>query len=87
MYSIMIEALREWSKTNDRHTKLQHTYGMLAILALVAAGLFSLINFELGQLLLSASFILAALFFINVIAWALIDAFLIDRLTKRPTKR
>lgn len=87
MYNAILQSLKEWNKTSDRHTKLQHVYAISAIIVLVVAGLIGLFNYELGQFLLSVSFGLAVIFFVNVIAWALVNAFLVDRLSKRSSKR
>lgn len=87
MYHVVLQALKEWNKSGDRHTKLQHVYAVGAIVMVVVAGLIGLFNYDLGQFLLTVSFALAAIFFVNVIAWALVNAFLIDRLSRRSSKR
>ncbi len=87
MYSALLNSLKQWNKANDRHTKLQHVYAVSAIALLVVAGLVGLVNFDLGQTLMTTSFMLAAIFFVNAIAWALVDAFIIPHLTKRSNKR
>lgn len=80
--------LREWSKTNDDRAKLQHTYFVAAIIALLIAGLASLVNIGLGQTLLMVSAALAALFFANAVAWALLQSFVLQRLSRsRQTKK
>ncbi len=87
MYSTLIEALRQWNKTNDRHAKLQHIYLSLALIILVLAGLIGLVNYGLGQSLLFLSTVALLIFIANAIVWALADSFIVARLTKRPTSR
>ncbi len=87
MYSVLIDALRQWNKDTDRQSKLQHLYIIAAIIVLVVAGLVSLLNFDLGQRLLSVALGLAAVFVVNAIAWALADSFIVSRLAKRSNKR
>lgn len=87
MTSTPLETLRQWNKNSDRHTKLQYAYGVLSIVTIVIAGLIGLVNYSLGQRLVSVAAFSALLFFTNAIAWALVDAFVVSRLAKRPTKR
>lgn len=87
MYSVLNDALKQWNKNNDRHTKLQHIYLLAAVGVLVLAGLVGLINYGIGQNLLKASVALIGVFVINAVAWALADSFIVSRLAKRSTKR
>lgn len=88
MYHTLIEALKDWSRTNDRHSKLQHVYLTLAAVLLVVAGLASLVNYRLGQSILFLSGAAALVFLANAVVWALTDSFVVSRLQKRAdTKR
>lgn len=87
MYSVLNDALRQWNRTNDRHTKLQYIYVVLAVGVLVLAGLIGLINYDLGQNLLKVSVALVGVFVVNAVAWALADSFIVSRLARRPPKR
>lgn len=87
MYSVLNDALKQWSKGNDRHAKLQHIYIVLAVTVLVLAGLTSLINYDLGQNLLNIAGALIGIFIINAVAWALADSFIVSNLSRRSSKR
>lgn len=87
MYSVFTEATRQWNKSNDRHTKMQHLYVIAALTILVFAGLISLLNYGLGQTLVSIAAALIGIFIVNAIAWALADSFIFSNLSKRSTKR
>ncbi len=80
--------LQTWNKNNDDRAKLQHAYFVAALLVLLVAGLASLVNSELGQRLLMVAAILAGLFFANAVSWALLQSFVIQRLSRtRQTKK
>ncbi len=84
----MIESLRQWSKNNNDRSKLQHAYFVCALAVLVLAGLASLVNAQLGQNLLLVSTGFAVLFFANAVAWALLDSFVITKISRiRSTKK
>ena len=87
MFESVQNNLREWNKTNDDRAKLQHTYFVVSLITLVIAGLLSLINAELGQQLLFVVFMLAAIFFANAVVWALLQSFVLSRLSRRPSTR
>ena len=87
MYTTIVEALRQWNKTNDRHAKLQHIYLTLALSVLVLAGLVGLVNYGLGQSLLFLSTVALLVFIANAVVWALAESFIVARLSKRPASR
>ena len=87
MYQTLIDALRNWNKTNDRHTKLQQVYLVLTAVLLVVAGLASLVNYRLGQSILYLSGVAILVFLANAVLWALTDSFVLSRLQKRADKR
>jgi hypothetical protein len=84
---IMIESLKAslttWSaKTSDR-VKLQHAYIIAAFILLVCAGIIGLLNYSLGQTILFAAIISAALFLINAITWSLLQSAVLSRISPR----
>ena len=80
----MLDSLRDWNKNTGERQKLQHVYAVAAVILLVVAGLFGLVNNTISDVLLQLTFVSAALFIINSVAWALLDSFLLQRLkTKR----
>jgi hypothetical protein len=85
----MIESLKAslvlWqTRTSDR-TKLQHTYIIVAIALLVAAGIIGLLNRELGQNILSVAILSAAIFLANAVVWSLLQSAILSRLSSRRT--
>ena len=80
MIATIVEILEKWNGTTDSRQKIQHAYAVGGIIILVVAGLISLVNYDLGQSLLSVSLIAIAIFFINAVVWALLTSFVLLRL-------
>lgn len=87
MFTVVSDALKQWNKTSDRHTKLQHIYLLGSICIVVLAGLVSLLNYDLGQNLLTIAALLFGIFIANAVAWALADSFIVSRISKRSTAK
>lgn len=86
MYQSTKDLLARWdAQTTDRQ-KLQHTYIALASALLVVAGILGLLNQPLGQQVLAFAIASAAAFLINAVAWALLQSFVLLRLTIQPKK-
>lgn len=83
MYESLKTTLNTWNSTTTDRNKLQHTYVMLAIVLLVAAGVMGLLNQDLGKQILAAAIAAAGVFLINAVAWALLQSFVLLRL--KPT--
>lgn len=86
MFKTIAESLKTWNKEHDSRTKLQHAYVAAAVFMLVLAGLTSLINYSLGQNILVVALASAALFVVNAIAWALLQSFVIAKVSKNSKK-
>ena len=82
MIESVLALLYQWNKSNDDRTKLQHSYLAGAIGALVIGGVIGLFDYRLGQNLLTVALGLALLFVINLVAWALLQAFVLTKLAK-----
>lgn len=76
------DLLIQWNKQHGERTKLQHAYAVLAVAALLVAGLISLVNYSLGQSLLFIAIVLGLVFVANSVVWALLDTFVIRRVPK-----
>lgn len=87
MYDALRQSLIEWNKHTDQRAKLQHTYAVVALVLLVTAGLFSLVNEQIGTQLLMITFGLAIVFFVNVATWALLDSIILSKLPKSTTRK
>ena len=59
-----------FAATNDRQ-KLQTIFGILAVAGVVIAGLFSLVNRELGYQILNVAYVAAVVWLVNFVTWAL----------------
>ena len=76
-------SLAAWqTKTSDR-TKLQHTYIVIAVGLLIAAGIMGLLNRELGQNILFVSILSATVFLVNAVVWSLLQSAVITRVSSR----
>ena len=60
---------------------MQHAYITLAVVLLVVAGVLGLLNEALGQQILAASIAAATIFLVNAVAWALLQSFVLLRVS------
>lgn len=84
MYQSIRQTLRDWSTETSDRQKLQHTYIATSVALLLVAGVLGLMNHALGQQVLAAAIIAAAVFLVNAVAWALLQSFVLLRLTVQP---
>ncbi len=79
----------DWNRINNERQKLQSIYMLIVFLALIAAGLFSLVNYRVGQNILLISGIGAMVYLINLVTWALFDSLSneISRKKQPPAKK
>jgi NADH:ubiquinone oxidoreductase subunit 6 (subunit J) len=81
MYTLIKDALQDWNLATDSRRKLQHTYLLLAVSLLFVAGVIGLINYDLGQKILFVAILAGAMFVINAITWALLQSFVLLRIS------
>ncbi|PID30667.1 hypothetical protein CR983_02430 [Candidatus Saccharibacteria bacterium] len=86
MYKYMLKTLRQWNETRDERRKLQAGYVAFALLAILAAGLIALVDNQLGQKLAGFAMLAIGVYFVNLIAWTLLDGLVLVHL-KKPTVR
>lgn len=60
-----------WLKSTNERQKLQTIYLSIAVVAVVVAGLFSLVNPELGQTILKIAYLAGFVWIVNFVTWAL----------------
>jgi tellurite resistance protein TehA-like permease len=84
MYQSIKQSLTRWSDETTDRQKLQHTYITVALALLLVAGVLGLVNQSLGQQVLAVAIAAAAVFLINAVAWALLQSFVLLRLTMTP---
>lgn len=88
MFESLKESLQAWNTGNSERVKLQHAYIIAAVSLLMIAGIIGLINRELGQNILVAAIISAALFFVNAVVWSLLESAILSRLgSRKPSAR
>lgn len=87
LFTALKASLSTWNKATNERVKLQYVYAVTGIALLVVSGLVSLINDQLGFQLLSVTFTIAAVFFINVVVWALFDSIILSKLPKNPSRK
>lgn len=85
MITAIYRTLQEWNDTTDGRQKLQHAYLFSAGLLVLAAGVLGLINYDMGQRVLLIAIIAGGLFFVNAIAWALLQSFVLLRISAEKT--
>ncbi|NLA42725.1 hypothetical protein GX865_01020 [Candidatus Saccharibacteria bacterium] len=88
MINVIKEALSDWSDTTDGREQLQHSYVAAALILVLSAGILGLVNYDLGQKILFVAILAIAMFFINAVAWALLQSFVLlkisaDKATKK----
>ena len=81
--------LQAWNAEKSSYSKLQHAYAALAVVSVFAAGLISLINYDLGQSILFVATVLTLVFITNGVVWALLRTFVLSQLDRPniPTPR
>lgn len=65
------EYYSNWLKSTNERQKLQTIYLSIAAAAVVVAGLFSLVNPDLGQTILKLAYLAGGAWVINFVTWAL----------------
>ena len=82
MYEFIKQSLSSWSHQKDQRRKLQQASITLVFIGLVLAGLLTLLNVPQSRLaaIIAAGF--AAVYLVNGIAWALLEAFVAPNLPK-----
>jgi cell division protein FtsW (lipid II flippase) len=79
--------LNDWNKSKTERQKLQHTYVALIVIAIVVAGLVSLVNPDRGQQLTMVALVALLAFFLNAVVWNLLQSGLLSRLNSRTRRK
>jgi cell division protein FtsW (lipid II flippase) len=79
--------LREWNKETNERAKLQRAYIALVAIIIIIAGLITLVNADLGHLIVTVAGLLALACFTNAVLWALLKSFVIDRITAKRSNK
>lgn len=83
MFESIQESLKKWNTKYDSRAKLQHTYIVTAVGLVLAAGVISLVNRNMGQNVLVVAIISAGAFLTNAVVWSLLQSAVISRLSVR----
>lgn len=70
------KALKDWSESTNDRTKVQHIYLLLTAGLIILAGLVSLLNPELGRLIVGMALATLVIFAANGVIWSLLYTFL-----------
>lgn len=65
---------KEWNTNSSERQKLQWVLALVAVSVLVAAGIISLGNQELGISLLNVAYVAALVWLVNFVVWAIFIA-------------
>ncbi len=83
----MKAAIQQWNKKYDNLTKLQQFYFSLGFVLLVVAGLISLMNHQLGLLLLQFAQYCGGIFVVNFLVWLLFNALVVEKIPQEKAKK
>jgi len=81
------EFFRQWNAKSSEFAKLQHTYIVVAGLAVLVAGIASLVNYRLGQSILFIAICAALVFLANGVIWAMLRTFVLNHLPAARRKK
>lgn len=65
---------KEWNANSSERQKLQWVLAVVALSVLIAAGIISLVNQELGLSLLNVAYIATLVWLVNFVVWAIFIA-------------
>lgn len=82
MYRLLQQFLKEWNNNKNQRTKLQQAYLVAIIILSAISGFVSLLNNTTGRLLMLIAAVLAIIYVVNGVVWALLDAFVTPVLPK-----
>ena len=81
------EFFKQWNAKSSEFAKLQHTYIVVAVIAVLLAGLTSLVNYRLGQSILFVAICAALVFIANGVVWAMLRTFILNHLQNSRRKK
>ena len=79
-----ISSLSHWNTTTTERQKLQHSYLVIAVIAILTAGLVSLVSAKQGHTVARIALFAIGSFLANAVVWNLLNSALISKL---PTKQ
>lgn len=91
MILIIKQLLLTWNSERNQRIKLQQVYFSLAILLTIGAGLMTLLNAYVGQMLVITGAFVGIVYITNAISWTITDMIVAKKITEHikpvPKKR
>lgn len=81
------ESLGRWNSSTTERQKLQHTYLVIIVAAIIIAGMVSLVSARQGHQLARIALIAIGAFVANAIVWNLLNSAVLAKLPSRPKKK
>lgn len=85
MFETLKSFLVTWNATKSDRQKLQHAYLVATFVIVMAAGITSLLDAQLGHNVVRLALLAMVVFLVNAISWNLMQSSLLSKLP-RPTK-
>jgi dipeptide/tripeptide permease len=83
------DMLDNWRRQRNDRIKLQHAYIAIALIGILASGLVSLLNVEIGRKMARISLVAVGVFLLNAVVWALVNSSVVmtTQSTSKPAQR
>lgn len=81
------ESMNRWNSSTTERQKLQHTYLATIVVAILTAGVISLLNAEQGRRLTYIALVAIGAFLANALVWNLLNSVVLSKLTSRTKKK
>lgn len=79
MFEAIWTSLKEWNTRVSERAKLQHAYVVIAIIAVLVAGLVSLLDAPAGRSLLNIALAAIIIYFVNAVVWGVVNSAVTSR--------
>lgn len=77
------QLLSTWTAEKNQRTKMQQAYFVTALLLTIISGVATLINVSFGRSMVMIAALIALVYFVNAIAWAVFDMIISRKLEQR----
>lgn len=83
MKQYVMSILTKWSSLRNQRLQMQHFYLAAAAIGVVSAGLIGLLNYNLGQRIVTFSLLSLAIYIANAVVWTLLNALVVEKLERK----
>lgn len=87
MYQSIKSALSTWNASVGERQKLQHSYLVLTSIAIITAGIVSLVDAETGHSLLRIALFTGLAYLSNGVIWNLLQSVVLEKLPKQTRRK